>query len=401
MLFAISGRSAAQLSEIDSYDRAVTSQTKVAALAFIDQFRSSHLVGDLIESLRLEVAREVCADLPSGVSRARRACEQLRNTPVAEVPPASGDVAGGTAQSNAAAAPTQPIETQPIGGMAPAPTSTRAVAAVPTAVPQVTAPAAGGQSESGAPPMAVGTSEATGAVTAAPENLPVLSGLPEPAATSPPTPITSRPTVYVRTDSAANILAQATESSVIIGTASGNTPLTVVGRDRSWLKVLVPGTAGQTGWIQTSGLQSDAGGIKVGPTTAAIAPPATSGANATKAPATQVATETAPTVTPTPPPSAATAGGANIAAAGPVVRIWLASLKSRELAERDWRDLRAAYDDLLGNLEPTVRQVDLGPEKGIWYRIYAGPLASRDEARTLCAEIKSRPPKSNCLIVVE
>jgi hypothetical protein len=84
------------------------------------------------------------------------------------------------------------------------------------------------------------------------------------------------------------------------------------------------------------------------------------------------------------------------------VRIWLASVKSRELAERDWRDLQAAYGNLLVNLEPTVRQVDLGPKKGgIWYRIYAGPLASRDKARTLCAEIKSRPPKSNCLVVIE
>jgi hypothetical protein len=34
----------AQMSEIDAYDRAVTSQTKEAALAFIQEFRSSHLV---------------------------------------------------------------------------------------------------------------------------------------------------------------------------------------------------------------------------------------------------------------------------------------------------------------------------------------------------------------------
>jgi hypothetical protein len=54
-----------------------------------------------------------------------------------------------------------------------------------------------------------------------------------------------------------------------------------------------------------------------------------------------------------------------MAPAGPIARIWLSSLKSRELAERDWRELQAAYGDLLANLEPTVRQVDLGPEKGI------------------------------------
>jgi hypothetical protein len=65
MLFAVSDSSLAQVSEVDSYERAVISQTKEDALAFIQEFRSSHLTGDLIESLRPEVAREVCADLPA------------------------------------------------------------------------------------------------------------------------------------------------------------------------------------------------------------------------------------------------------------------------------------------------------------------------------------------------
>ena len=137
MLFAVSERPLAQVSEIDSYDRAVTSQTKEDALAFIEEFGSSHLIGDLIESLRPEVAREVCADLPSGVSRARRACEQLPKVSVTETTASSKDVAGGTAQSSAAAAPTQPIETQSIGGMAPAPATIGTVAVNP----QVVAPA--------------------------------------------------------------------------------------------------------------------------------------------------------------------------------------------------------------------------------------------------------------------
>jgi hypothetical protein len=108
MVFIASESVVAQVSEIDSYDRAVTSETKEAALAFLDEFRSSHLVGDLIESLRPDVARAVCADLPSGVSRARRACEQLRTAPVAEAPTGSEERAGSTAQSTVVAAPTQP-----------------------------------------------------------------------------------------------------------------------------------------------------------------------------------------------------------------------------------------------------------------------------------------------------
>jgi cell division septation protein DedD len=192
---------------------------------------------------------------------------------------------------------------------------------------------------------------------------------------------------------------------VVVGTVSSNMPLTVVARDRNWLKILIPGTAGQEGWVHMDALQSEAGDVKVGPASAAIAPAALSSAITAQPPAPQVTTKTSSTVAPsTTKPSAATVAtsAASIPAGGPVVRIWLASLKSRELAERDWRDLQAAYGDLLADLEPTVRQVDLGSEKGgIWYRIYAGPLASRDNAQALCAEIKSRSPRSNCLVVVE
>jgi hypothetical protein len=68
---------AAATSELDSFEAAVTSQDKRAALAFIDEFPSSHLVGDLIELLRPEVAHEVCADLPSSARSALDACKRL------------------------------------------------------------------------------------------------------------------------------------------------------------------------------------------------------------------------------------------------------------------------------------------------------------------------------------
>jgi hypothetical protein len=75
------GHATSQTSEIDSYEAAVRSQSKAEALSFIKDFGSSHLVGDLIESLRPEVAQEVCTDLQgSGPTRARQACEVLRET---------------------------------------------------------------------------------------------------------------------------------------------------------------------------------------------------------------------------------------------------------------------------------------------------------------------------------
>jgi len=402
MLFAGSESSLAQVSEVDSYERAVISQTKENALAFIEDFRSSHLTGDLIESLRPEVAREVCADLPGGVPRARRACEQLRKVPVAEARASARNAAASTAQSTTTAAPTQPIETQSTDGMGPAPAPTGAVAATPPVV----SPEGEGQSKPGAPPTtAAGVGGTTDPAAAAAESAASSSALPQSAVATPPTPIKSRPVVYVGPHSGADILSQAADGSAIIGTASSNAPLTVLGRDRNWLKVLVPGMTNRAGWIHTSTLQMDAGGIKVVPAAGTTVPPLISDTSTTAAPATQVAINTAPAAAPSAmPPSATTAPVAadTAMAAGPVVRIWLSSRKSRELTEREWRMLQAAYGHLLANLTPIVRQVDLGPDTGgNWYRLYAGPLASTDEAQALCKKIKLQPPKRNCLLVVE
>jgi hypothetical protein len=97
------------MSEIDSYDSAVRTQSVAESRAFVSKFRTSHLVGDLIESLPPDVALQVCEDLPFGTSaKARRSCEQLRDTiaaqPAAANTPvqlaASSPIAMSTAASN-------------------------------------------------------------------------------------------------------------------------------------------------------------------------------------------------------------------------------------------------------------------------------------------------------------
>lgn len=292
MLIAASGSSLAQLSEIDSYERAVMSQSKEDVLAFIEEFSSSHLIGDLIESLRPEVAHKVCADLFNGVSNARRACEQLPPLPVAEATAGPKDATAGTSQENAAAAPTQPIETQPTGETAPAPapatTGTVAVA------PKVAAPAIGSQSETSAPPTTAAARSETRAATPATEIEPSLPDPPQLAAITPPTPIKSKPVVYVRFDSDADILTRAVDGSPVIGTVSSSTPLTVLGRDRNWLKVLIPGMTDRSGWVQTSSLQTDIGGIKVGTATGSAAPSLTPATSLPVAPTAQVASSAVP-----------------------------------------------------------------------------------------------------------
>jgi hypothetical protein len=92
------GHSTSQTSEIDAYETAVRSQSKTEALSFIKNFGSSHLVGDLIESLPTEVAQQVCTDLQgSAPARARQACESVRqafaaqpDAQIAEIAPAAG-----------------------------------------------------------------------------------------------------------------------------------------------------------------------------------------------------------------------------------------------------------------------------------------------------------------------
>jgi uncharacterized protein YgiM (DUF1202 family) len=68
-----------------------------------------------------------------------------------------------------------------------------------------------------------------------------------------PTPAEPTQTVYVKSGSI-NIRAEASAESVVIGSAAEGTPLTVVGRDGNWIKIRVPGSTSQTGWVHTSRL---------------------------------------------------------------------------------------------------------------------------------------------------
>jgi uncharacterized protein YgiM (DUF1202 family) len=131
------------------------------------------------------------------------------------------------------------------------------------------------------------------------------------AAITPPTPIKSKPVVYVRSDSDADILTRPVNGSPVTGTAPGNAPLTVLGRDRDWLKVSVPGTAGRAGWVQIGSLQKDASGVKVGTATEDAATPARSGTSTSAARATQIASSPAPAV------PAATSAATSAAAIAP------------------------------------------------------------------------------------
>jgi cell division septation protein DedD len=94
------------------------------------------------------------------------------------------------------------------------------------------------------------------------------------------------------------------------------------------------------------------------------------------------------------PPTEDTAGGSGF-------KIQIASVKSAAGAEQTWSILLKDYPDILGGLDHSVRQVDLGADKGIWYRLYVGPVASRAGAQDLCGKYKAKSAKNSCLVVAE
>ncbi|MCX5515138.1 hypothetical protein C3941_12340 [Kaistia algarum] len=81
-------------------------------------------------------------------------------------------------------------------------------------------------------------------------------------------------------------------------------------------------------------------------------------------------------------PAATSASGAG----GFVVQV--TSQRSQDQAATAYRALQRKYPEILGNRSPDIVRADLGA-KGIYYRARVGPMATRDEAITLCEALKA------------
>ena len=84
------------------------------------------------------------------------------------------------------------------------------------------------------------------------------------------------------------------------------------------------------------------------------------------------------------------------AASGTGWRLQLGAVRSEAAARESWQRLKVAQPDILGKLALAMPRVDLG-EKGIYYRIQAGPIADGAEAERSCAALKAR--HVGCLLV--
>ncbi len=114
--------------------------------------------------------------------------------------------------------------------------------------------------------------------------------------------------------------------------------------------------------------------------------PITAGASATKpaAPSEQQVA-VAPAVA---PPVAPNAAGA--------FQVQLASARSEEGAMGEWNRIVGKNKNALAGLTPNVARVDLG-EKGVFFRLRAGPLADKAAADSLCAGLAAQ--NVGCIVV--
>ncbi len=87
---------------------------------------------------------------------------------------------------------------------------------------------------------------------------------------------------------------------------------------------------------------------------------------------------------------------AGIATASGGYFVQIAALRSRDAADSEWQRLSRRHADLLGGLELRIATAELG-ERGTYYRVHGGPLATAERARSLCQALADR--QVDCLVV--
>ncbi len=73
-----------------------------------------------------------------------------------------------------------------------------------------------------------------------------------------------------------------------------------------------------------------------------------------------------------------------------LLSVHLASYRSAATAQAGWEQLFAAAPAVLNGLEPRLERVDLGPDKGEFLRLKAGPVGSRAEANAVCDTLRAQ-----------
>lgn len=72
--------------------------------------------------------------------------------------------------------------------------------------------------------------------------------------------------------------------------------------------------------------------------------------------------------------------------------VHLTSFRTETKAAESIQELKTRYPDILGKISFSIKDVDLGPEKGKWKRVIAGRFENRDAAHVLAKRIKMHKP---------
>lgn len=128
------------------------------------------------------------------------------------------------------------------------------------------------------------------------------------------------------------------------------------------------------------------------PAPSAAAPSPQPASAAPTAPAASSETPAATTATPARPTQTATLPPGS----GKGYRLQIAAVKTPEAAKDEWERIRRQNSDILGGLGFISERVDLG-DRGIFYRIQAGPLADPQEGERVCTLLRQR--NVGCILV--
>jgi hypothetical protein len=97
-------------------------------------------------------------------------------------------------------------------------------------------------------------------------------------------------------------------------------------------------------------------------------------------------------------PAPAPLGAQAAALGGGGYSVQLASFRSADGAMAGWRQIRASATDLLQDANPVIRRSDLGPGRGVFYRLRT-KATTKSAATGLCEALKAR--KIGCLTIKE
>jgi hypothetical protein len=128
--------------------------------------------------------------------------------------------------------------------------------------------------------------------------------------------------------------------------------------------------------------------VAPGPAPIAPPPPARNPASANASANTPISL--APQADAAPPPTrmAATNPAQPAAPGGGGYLVQVSSQKNEADAQASYRALQSKFPSVLGSHSSLVKRVDLG-EKGVYYRAFAGPFGSSEEAAQVCSSLKS------------